>query len=200
MKNSEPKPNQVRRYFVIDVESIGLHGEGYAVGFVLVDTEGNRLDQGMFATRPYFARGDSEGHKWVKENAPELRVTHDSPWQMRAAFWRKWLEHKTPETVMAAECAWPVEARFLTQCVDDHPMERAWTGPYPLHEVATLMLSHGLDPLLEMKRLPEELPKHNPLCDALQTARLLLEYSPASLIQSHSAHSVGPSVDSPASP
>jgi hypothetical protein len=36
------------KFFVFDVESAGLHGEGFAVGFVVVDREGNKRDEGLF--------------------------------------------------------------------------------------------------------------------------------------------------------
>lgn len=165
----------IKQYFVMDVESIGLHGEGYAVGFVVLDADGNRLDSGCFACPPYAARGSADGFKWITENAPELKTSHDSPWQVRAAFWKKWMEHKIPGTVMVADCGWPVEARFLIQCVEDKPMEREWSGPYPFHELATLMIAMGQDPMETRDRIAGENPKHDPLADAVQSARLLME-------------------------
>ncbi len=165
----------IKRYFVFDVESVGLHGEGYAAGFVVLDAEGNKLDSGCFACAPHAARGNEEGFQWIKENAPSLHCSHDSPWQVRAAFWRKWVEHKMPGTVMVADCGWPVEARFLIQCIEDHPVERTWGGPYPFHELATLMVACGMDPLETRERNSGENPKHDPLADALQSARLLIE-------------------------
>jgi hypothetical protein len=73
----------------------------------------------------------------------------------------------------AADCAWPVEARFLARCVNDKPREREWQGPYPLMEIASYLEAAGMDPMKEYDRLPSELPKHNPLCDARQSARML---------------------------
>jgi hypothetical protein len=163
-----------KKFFVFDVESIGIHGEGFAVGFVVVDTEGNRLDSGLFSCPSGCARGSADGHAWVGENCPPLLVTHDSPWMVRAAFWKVWLGWKCSDVVMVADCAWPVEARFLAQCVDDRFIEREFAGPYPLHDLASVFLALGQDPTKIMDRLPEELPSHNPLCDAKQSARLLL--------------------------
>lgn len=163
-------------YLVFDVESVGLQGEGFAVGFVVVDEEGNRLDCGMYSCRQEAARGTEESFKWVRTNCPKFTITHDSPWLVRAAFWRKWLEWKDRGAMLFAECAWPVEARFLAQCVDDHPLDREYQGPYPLHDVASVILAKGGDPMKKYERLPDELPSHNPMADAFQSARLLLEY------------------------
>jgi hypothetical protein len=51
----------------------------------------------------------------------------------------------------------------------------AGDGPYPLVDVASVRLAAGLDPLGAYDRTAGELPVHNPLADARQSARLLLE-------------------------
>lgn len=163
-----------KAYMVFDVESVGLHGEGYAVGWVVVDTEGNRLSEGAFACDPDLAHGDAAGHKWVRDNAPKLRRTHDSTWQMRAAFWREWRAVADAGGVLVADCGWPVEARFLAACVDDDPRGRNWAGPYPMHELASVLLATGKDTTEKTARLAEEQPEHDPLADAKQSARILL--------------------------
>lgn len=76
---------------------------------------------------------------------------------------------------MAVECGWPVEARFLNACIDDDRGARNWSGPYPMHEIASIMLSAGMDPMTTYDRLPCELPAHEPLADARLSARLLAQ-------------------------
>jgi hypothetical protein len=46
------------RLFVFDVESIGLHGEGYAAAYVVMDKQGRELESGLFAGDPSTAMGD----------------------------------------------------------------------------------------------------------------------------------------------
>lgn len=161
-------------FFVFDVESIGLHGEGFAVGFVVLDREGNQHEQGLFACPQHAARGSKDGFNWALVNIPPIEETHAAPWLVRAAFWRRWMEWKGRGAVLVADCAWPVEARFLVQCVDDNPSEREWHGPYPLHDLASVCLAQGGDPLATCERRENELPRHNPLGDARQSARLLM--------------------------
>lgn len=163
------------KFMVFDVESIGLHGEGFAVGYVVIDREGNRLDQGMFACPRNAAVGSAESFEWCRKNIPTLEETHTAPWLMRAAFWRKWAEWKAAGAVLVADCAWPVEARFLARCVDDDPVGREWGGPYPLHDLASVLLALGRDALAVTERKEDELPEHHPLMDARQSARQLLE-------------------------
>ncbi len=170
----EPQPaSPERTFFVIDVESIGLHGTGFAVGYVVVrgDTE---LESGIFACRPDVARGSDDNRAWVNDNIPTLPDTHANPAMVRAAFWRQWQHWQGLGAVMAADCPWPVEARFLAACVDDEN-GRDWQGPYPIIDVASAILARGGDPLLTRERKEREVPVHNPLADARQSARLLIE-------------------------
>jgi hypothetical protein len=122
------------------------------------------------------AVGSEGGFQWLKENLPQMITTHESPWLVRAAFWKKWMEWQEQKAVMVADCAWPVEARFLIACVNDRPVEREWQGPYPLYDLASIILASDGDPLANRERKPTEFPSHNPLCDARQSARLLIEH------------------------
>ena len=128
----------------LDVESNGLHGEGFAIGAVLLAADGTEA-----AT--FYARcpigGDVD--PWVRDNvlppladAPE---THPTARAMRDAFWQWMAEHREGALIVA-DCGWPVEAGMLSACVADDP-SRAFAGPYPLHEVATLLVAAGLDPM-----------------------------------------------------
>lgn len=162
-------------WMVFDCESIGLHGETFAVGYVVVRSEGEELERACWACYPDEAKGSYEGRRWVKENVPLIERTYAGPKYVRRAFWEAWLRWKEKGALLCADCAWPVEARFLAACVDDDPPVRNWKGPYPLHDLASLRLAAGFDPLAIEERLPYELPVHNPLADALQSARLLVE-------------------------
>lgn len=160
-------------FMVFDVESIGLHGEGYAVGFVVVTPDGRFVDEGRYACATSLAQGAREGRDWVKKNCPELRTTHRKPKEVRTAFWNKWKEWKGKGAKLIADCAWPVEAKFLAKCVSDEPSTRTWEGPYPLHDIASLLLAMGRDPLEKYPRQPDQLPEHDPLADARQSTQIL---------------------------
>ena len=164
-----------KTFLVFDVESIGLHGEGYAVGYVVVRGDGDHLADGLFACNPANANGTPADRAWVMENIPPLEVNCDDPHQVRAKFWALWLAWKAQGVSLVADCAWPVEANFLLACVRDDASARNWEGPYPLHDLASVLLAHGMDPLANRERLPNELPAHDPVNDAMQSARILLE-------------------------
>lgn len=166
--------NKEQLYMVFDVESVGLHGEGFAVGFVVVNGYGVEIQSGLAACPPDRARGTNEDRVWIKDNIPAIPENCDVPFQVRAHFWQQWMDWKQKGVILVTDCGWPVEARFLAQCVDDD-RRRKWEGPYPLHDLASILLAAGKNPTATFDRLPNELPAHNPLNDARQSARILIE-------------------------
>lgn len=167
--------NQPDQFMVFDVESIGLHGEGFAAAWAVVDRNGNVLDEGCLACDPDQCAGTDASRQWVAENVPPLGVTSPTPYYLRDEFWRAWRHWASQGAVLVADCAWPVEANFLSACVKQNHAEREWQGPYPLHELASVLLAIGGDPLAITARRPNELPQHHPLMDARQSARQLIE-------------------------
>jgi len=174
---------EVKRLFVFDVESIGLHGEGFAVAWVIVDRikDGwGEVAAGIASCRRNVADGSNEDRSWVRENIPDIvgGAVYSSPRAVRSAFWREWVMRSDVvdgSILMVADCPWPVEARFLAACVDDDPASRKWGGPYPLIDVGAVRLAAGLDPLGTEGRMINEMPVHCPLGDARQSARLFIE-------------------------
>ncbi len=160
-------------WFVFDVESIGLHGEGFAVGYQVVDAKGVQFARRRYACPPEAAAGGADGRIWVAQNCPPIEPSFQTPREVRDAFWHDWLIWKQHGAVLVADCQWPVEARFLIACIDDAPDERGWSGPYPMHELASFMVAAGLDPMATYDRDETEV-QHDPLGDARQSARLLV--------------------------
>jgi hypothetical protein len=157
-------------YFVFDVESIGLHGEAYAYGYVVVDERGAEIEAGSAACDPDRASGFSSDRAWVAANCPPLTITHNSPGDVQCEFYESWLRWKD-RAVMVADCPWPVEAKFLLAC---HRLYGF--GVYPLIDVASVVLAAGGDPTATFDRHENELPKHDPLADARQSARVFIEH------------------------
>lgn len=161
------------RILSFDAESNGLHGEAFAVGAVLLNPDGSDAET-------FYARCLIDGpiDPWVRDNvlpaladAPE---THATPRAMRDAFW-SWLTARQSEALVVVDCGWPVEAGLLIACVSDDP-SRAFKGPYPMHEVASLLFAVGRDPMAsyaDRVLSPDALAahrKHHPTDDARVSA------------------------------
>ena len=157
-------------YLVFDVESVGLHGEGFAVGYVVVDDAGTEYGSRLYACPSTKATGTMDGRHWVAEHVPVLDTKFNNPVAIRTRFWTDWVYWKEQGALLVADYAWPVETNFLSACVADDPGSRTWQGPYPLHEVASFMVVQGLDPDQGLPRNAE----HHPLEDARHSARRLL--------------------------
>ena len=170
-------------YFVFDVESVGLHGEAFAWGYVVIDSEGNEIEQDYAASYGESewptpaSKSEVEDYEWVKQNVlPSLTgSTHTSLYQMRETFWEVWSKWRKLGAIMVADCPWPVESNFLSKCIRNDYSRRKWEGPYPLIDVSTALLMAGMNPLGKYERLENELPEHNPTKDARQSARLFLQ-------------------------
>lgn len=169
-------PKEWWNYFIcFDVESIGLHGQGLAVGAV-VFKDGIEIDS-FFARAKRFKVPHSVDHEdftWLNKNVlPHLDPpTHDYDWDMKETFWELWIKHRDEGAVLVADVAWPVETRFLNHCVHQYLIERKWKGPYPLIDVASIFAVLGEPP--QSDRLEDELPVHHPVADARRSARKLL--------------------------
>lgn len=196
-----------QKFFIWDAESVGLHGQGFAVGGGVYDIHGKAIREFQWDCLPSRANGiardlilDERGSaakvqeagdkQWVHENVKidPNSINVATPELVRRGFWHEWETAKAefPGILMAVECGWPVEARFLIECIQDDPATRNWRGPYPMHEIATLMLAAGMDPMATYDRTPEESPAHEPLADARLSARLLSE----ALSRLNTAHEV----------
>lgn len=165
----------MKSFFVFDVESVGLHGEGFSVAGGVYLENGAVQWEFCFACPIDECSGDESDRKWVKENIPQLEITHRTPGALRESFWVEWVRAKAYGAEAAAECLWPVEAGFMARCVADDAEARKFSGPYPFHEISSYMAAAGMNPMDKYDRTESETPAHNPLCDARQSARLLSE-------------------------
>jgi hypothetical protein len=195
-------------YFSIDVESIGLYGEAFAVGWVVVDAAGTEKENGYWICSANNASGTMSDRQWIEANVlPHLPAPNCSSIdELEEQFWQTWQRVKQDYVgiVAIADCPYPVETSFLADCVSwqqtcygratvsvtldqsslkleptwstpSSAAEPKWSAPYPLLDVATMLLAVGKDPLENYDRLPTELPKHNPVCDARQSARIFID-------------------------
>lgn len=170
----------MKKILVFDVESVGLQGEGFAVGWVLLDKAGTEIDSGYAACPSDAAAGTAADRKWIEKNiVPHLpQPMLATPRQVRDYFWNEvWMPLKNRDSVVSvfSDCGFPVETNFLSACVQDDLKARGWDAPYPMHEIGTVLLLADLDPTAHYDRLPNELPVHHPTADARQSARLLIQ-------------------------
>lgn len=156
--------------FVFDVESNGLFGPWFAVGYVVVNTETwTEVDCGYFGVSPLRDHWPMEA--FVTDHVlPALpHPTHSDREPIRVEFLRAWDAWRARGAWLAADVPFPVEARFL----DDVLRDARGLSPYPLFDIASAMTAAGMNPMATYDRLPDETPAHHPARDARQSVRLL---------------------------
>jgi hypothetical protein len=156
-------------YFVFDVESIGLHGEGFAAAYAVFDLQGNEIENAVFACDPNSAFGDDSDRQWVAKNVPKQVVNCESPMKVRAQFLNAWIGWSKRGAGCFADCVWPVEANFLSRAVAEKAAlegdEAKWAGPYPIVDIMTLAFARRSIEAQPVERDVEQLPVHDPLAD-----------------------------------
>lgn len=160
-------------FMIMDVESIGLYGEAFAVGYIMLDAELKEFAEGIFCCDPKLAIGCIHDYAWIEKNVPKLEINCLSPRDVRQRFWEDWVYYKNQGALLFADCSYPVETNFLAQCVKDN--NKLNNSPYPLYDIASMLFSAGYDPIANYERREDELPKHDPVKDARQSSRLLIK-------------------------
>jgi hypothetical protein len=162
----------VKKYLSIDCESAGLNGDTFAFGWCIVDESGFEHEAGSASSGVNSVEFDSsKNRRWIEENVPrEYLYPEGSKWlsrgELKDLFKLVIKRAEEDGTQVIVDCGYPVEARFLLECD---------CAVYPLMELSTALMMAGKDPMGIYPRLPNELPKHDPLADARQSARLWLE-------------------------
>jgi len=170
MENTVPPK---AKFMVFDVESAGPLGEGFAVGWVVVDSDGAELASGVAHCPPTAATGNKGTGASVAENvSPHLaEPTHSKPREVRDAFWREWLRWRERGTQLVADACWPVETTFLSACVQDDVQRKA---PYPLIDIRSMALALGRSDEIARLELHTQ-PVHDSLVHVRTSARNMVD-------------------------
>jgi len=181
-------------YFSFDVESVGLLGRPFAVGWVIVDETGKEYEEGCLVSGTPIAIIKESA--WIIENVipalPEFSERsfledeyYISPssncydeYDMYEKFWKAWTEAEKdyPGILMVTDTPFPVEAGFLLRMHREGVIFLTLeNSPYPLIDVASVLFAHGHDPIANYDRKENEMPVHHPTKDARCSVRIMLE-------------------------
>lgn len=162
-----------KNIFSFDAETDGLYGDIFAIGAVVMSPDGIIVDQVSGASAL-----NAVADEWCVSNIVPLCT--DLPEfsgrrLLRDAFWHFWMNHRDT-CICLADFGAPVEAYLFRLCIEEDNPERLWLGPYPMHELGTVLLDTGVDPDVNRREyagMPTAV-QHNPLQDAIVAARCYL--------------------------
>ncbi len=168
-------------YLFFDVETRGLFGEAFAVGYVLTNDKGREVLSGIHCCPDFDAKPNVNDDPDATETFLEQHVLPTLPYSdcfttrgVRDKFRQVWRDalrlalKNNQELRLFSDVPYPCEAQFLLQCRHDEPS----LVVYPLLDVASVLFARGMDPIGTYPRHDNEKPAHNPLNDARQSARM----------------------------
>lgn len=171
-------PKEKELYLFLDVETVGFDGGVFAYGAVIADALGNTIKEVCAWIDPNVVSGETLAQVWVKhEIVPKLeadenaiKLIHCTPDEFKyntlEQHFMDNVMNKYPHLRVVADCPYPVETRFFTDL-------RLF--PYPIIDVASMLLLIGKDPVASYERLEDEKLLHHPLHDARQTKRMFFD-------------------------
>jgi hypothetical protein len=169
-----PPLSSQTKLLCFDLETNGLHGSAFAIGAVVIDAGGKVHDE--FTAR---CKIIDEVDLWVKANVlpaiEDMPITHGTYKALREAFWRWYLKAEQNSDYVLVSNGYPVEYRFLLKCQEENLEERYWQHPFPLLDLASLLIQVGDEPSNRAKLKAEIIKKgnylrHHPLHDAKVSA------------------------------
>lgn len=179
-KARPPKLDANTKLLLFDVETNGLHGAAFAVGALIMDTQGK-----VVAEFKDSCPIEGEVDEWTAANVlPTLagypKESADAK-TLRGKFWQWYRQHEGQADYTVVSNGYPVEYRFLLQCQEDDLSQRYWEHPFPLLDLSSLLVQVGVRPLINKpdyvaeKLIGEQINQHNPYWDAWVTGLAALK-------------------------
>lgn len=158
-----------RPIFSVDAETDGLYGPVWAIGAVVYDPNSDG-DGVIDAFEAQIDPAEHVTNQWVRDNivpVVDLPRLPDRP-ALLEAFWAFW-ERYRDSTLCLADFGAPVEAGLFRACIERDLDTRQWRGPYPLHELGSVLAAGRVDPDVDRREYAEapHLIPHNPVDDAV---------------------------------
>jgi len=146
---------------VIDVESNGLYGQPFLIGLVTMNWGGRVLDIKYFRC-PI----DEVIDDWVSDHVlPHVMTIKENYEDVKAMIdgFEEYVRMPGDSTLpMFVDCGFPVDFGFL-HLVGKRHWNSDELSPYPVHDICSILASHGLDPLIDREKYAQ--PMRGPLGD-----------------------------------
>jgi hypothetical protein len=166
-----PKINKDTTILSFDLETNGLHGEAFAVGAVVMNADGEVIDEFTGRTK-LIGKVD----EWVEKNVlpviTDIPETHSSDKHLRDNFWSWFVKAQENSDYVLVSNGYPVEYRFLIQCQEDDLEKRYWDHPFPILDLTSILVAKGVaSKEAKIKVMSSKKPKvagapHHPVYDA----------------------------------
>ena len=159
-----------KHIFFVDAETDGLYGPFLSVAAIV--TDGSAIKDRFYAALE--VKIDQIESSWVRENVfahlKNAELYFKSENEMLEAFWDFWIKHRSTAEAIAY-VPFPVESRLFERCVRLDVHNREFFGPFPLYDLASVIVSRGFDSDIDMPTFSGlNLPPHDAMNDVLMEA------------------------------
>lgn len=162
------------KILMFDVEADGLYGKGFAVGAIVVETDGINTS---IIDKFELMSNETITNQWVIETVlpylgdmPKCETNKD----LRDKFYNFLRKHK--DAKVYSDCNYPVETNFLADIVKDNEFEREFNMPYPLMDIATIENIDISREAFYFEKTFTYLKAHNPLNDSIESLYFFLNH------------------------
>ena len=138
----------MKKIIFIDAESDGLYGNFISVAMLVADENGNELEHFYFGLKKELLKDVKT--QWVIDNVLPIMGEYEeceSESEMLQKVWSVWFKHKD-DAYMIADVAYPVETRLLRECVALSGDKYAFSAPFPLLDLSSMLYAKEIDPLV----------------------------------------------------
>ncbi len=171
---------------VFDIEATDLFGDAIAIGGVLMNKSDGKVLSKFGGRCPMTSEPTVFVKEYVLPAIQDLK-SYDHQEDLFRAFWEWYYKMTHDEGDMLdnvdvfVDFGYPLEARFLYEI--QKLVGKYWNGPYPLHEVSTLLLAIGVTPHVSRLAWPEDqfpwsdqnFTIHNPVDDSIMSGHTVIK-------------------------
>lgn len=174
-----PLNSSIRFYCGLDAKSVGLYGDLYDIALVIFNACG-KDQKGSWRIWQEFekAKGLPEDiayrRKYALSAYPKSKDCTDV--QAGEELWQIINLLAQNQTLFASWTPYPVDFRAIKMAIEPNLKERQLKGPYPLHDLGTLLQLSHCDPIGDYERTKEEEQTKHPVSGAHQCVRLFCEH------------------------
>ncbi|HFI0468329.1 TPA: hypothetical protein ACGOYW_001750 [Streptococcus suis] len=160
--------------FIIDAETDGLYGPLLTIAVLVTNSKGEVLESFYGGLPAHIAVASDP---WVVDNVLPFISEYqafDSEEALLEKVWSLWSDHRE-DSLCFADVPHPIESRIFSKMVTDHQEERYYQGPFPLIDIASILLGKGYSPLVDRESLVRDFQghRHNALDDVRLSNHLL---------------------------
>lgn len=160
----------------VDAETDGIYGSFISIAVIVVNSGYQELERHYWGICKDNLKVKTP---WVRDNVIPVMGQYEpcqNEEELLLEFWSVW-EKYCENAYGIADVCFPVEARLFEKCVQCDLEKRQQKGPYPLIDLSSVLLTKGIDPLIDRKSLVREdkMEQHNALNDVEMTIAIWKE-------------------------